>query len=215
MSSGTNQALAHAPQSDSDLTRCLHQLQGGAPGAEARLLELVYDRLRSMAAIKMKTERGNHTLQATALANETYIRLRNRFVKIDWRNSEHFYGQCSRTMRNILIDHARHRRLELEHRADVPDFDLLPELAMTDARSEELLAFDLSLDRLASFDPRGAQVIEMTQILGISREEVAAATNRSVTTVKRDISACMRWLKTDMGFAESPFQESPLPDADS
>ena len=208
MSSGTNHASAETPQSASGLTRCLHQLQGGASGAEARLLELVYHRLRAMAANKMRTERENHTLQATALANEAYLRLKSRFVEIEWKNSEHFYRQCSRTMRNILVDHARHRRLELKYREDAPAFDLLPELAMTDARSEELLALDISLDRLASFDPRGARVIEMTQILGISREEVAAATNCSITTVKRDVSACMRWLKTDMGFAKSPFSEA-------
>lgn len=184
------------PTESSGVTLCLNEMQRGVAGSEERLLQLVYQQLRRIAGQKMRRERIDHTLQPTALANEVYLKLKRTIRETDWRDRAHFYNTCSRMMRNILVDHARHRQPERD------DVAFVPELALTVQRSEELLALDRSLDRLAKFDPRGAQTIELTQILGLRQEEVAASLNTSVRTVKRDIRSCLKWLRADMGGLE-------------
>ncbi len=180
------------------VTRCLLEVRGGREGAEDHLFELVYNQLRKMAGIRMRAERKDHTLQATALANEVALKLIRCARTVEWEDSAHFYKTCSLMMRNILVDHARRKKLGLEVE------DLLPGVAITQQVSEELLALDRSLERLEKFDPRGAKVIELTQILGLKQEEVAAHLNYSLRTVKRDIFACMNWLRADMSGVPLP-----------
>jgi len=178
------------------VTRCLLEVRGGREGAEDHLLELVYKQLRKMAGIRMAKERKDHTLQATALANEVALKLIRCAREVEWEDSAHFYKTCSLMMRNILVDHARRKVQGLKVE------DLLPGVAITKQISDEVLALDQSLKRLEQFDPRGAKVVELTQILGLRQEEVAIHLNYSLRTVKRDLRACLNWLRADMnGFA--------------
>jgi RNA polymerase sigma factor (TIGR02999 family) len=177
------------------ITICLREVHDGRPGAEDRLFDLVYNQLRRMAGQKMRGERPDHTLQATALANETYTRLVNSIRATPWKDRGHFYSTCALIMRHILIDHARKGRME---RVDI---DLMPGVALTRQRSEWLMSFDESLSRLALIDPRGARIVEMTYFVGFNRKDVAEALQISTKTVQRDLDSCMRWISREMGTA--------------
>lgn len=186
---GTNSAQQPGPQS---ITICLREVNEGQPGAEERLYELVYHHLHKMAGQKMRRERPSHTLQATALANEAYIRLVRAIRSTPWQNRNHFYATCALAMRNILIDHARKVRIETIH------IDLMPGLVFDKQRSEWLMAFDESLNRLTRFDPRGAKIVELSYFMGLNQEEMAELFEVSTRTVKRDLAACLRWIRRDM-----------------
>ncbi len=189
--------LANTGDNDQNVTRCLRELRDRIPGAEDRLIQLVYERLRKMAGNRMRMERRDHTLQATALVNEVCLRLMRAAGTIDWRDSDHFYATCARMMRNILIDYARKKK------AAGVEVELLPGVALTLQRSEYLIAFDESLDRLARFDARGAKIIELKVILGMTEAEIAESLGVSVRTVKRDFSACRAWIRADMSGREA------------
>jgi len=137
----------------------------------------------------MCRERDDHTLQPTALANEAWLRLIQTARRVDWRDCEHFYATCGRIMRNILIDYAR------RHKIEKVDLEMAPGIAINDQRSEELLALDVALDRLAGFDARGARVVELIFFGGLTYPEVAGVLGISERTVKRDYSACRTWLR--------------------
>jgi RNA polymerase sigma-70 factor, ECF subfamily len=176
-----------------NITLFLRQVYEGRPGAEERLFELVYDHLRKLAAQKMRRERPEHTLQATALANEAYTRLVRAIRNTPWKDRSHFYATCAITMRNILIDYARKGRMEKV------DLELMPGVVFSRQRSEWLISFDESLNRLAAFDQRGAQIVEMTFLVGLTHKEVAELLRISTRTVRRDLASCMMWISRNMG----------------
>jgi RNA polymerase sigma factor (TIGR02999 family) len=185
--------LTTAPETETQsLTVCLRALHAGQPGAEERLLGIVYGRLRQMAGYRMRHERPDHTLQPTALANEVVLRLIRAARNVEWKDSAHFYASCAQTMRHILIDHARKNK-NLKGKVE-----LFPGVALSRQKSEELLAMDISLTRLAQTDPRGAQVIEMTVFLGLTQSEAAEALGVAERTVKRDYVACLAFLRNDL-----------------
>lgn len=179
--------------SDSEeISTCLREIHLGRPGAEARLLDRVYDHLRTMAGQRMRRERDDHTLQPTALANEAWLRLIQMARRADWAGNRHFYATCGRIMRNILIDYARRRKIEKV------DLEMAPGIAINGRRSEELLELDAALDRLAGFDSRGAKVVELIFFGGLTYKEVAAVLKVSERTVKRDFAACRAWLRCEL-----------------
>jgi RNA polymerase sigma factor (TIGR02999 family) len=180
------------------ITCCLKQVQLGEQGAEERLLTLVYNQLRKMAGQRMRKERSDHTLQPTALANEVWIKLIRTARGTAWIDSNHFYATCGRIMRNLLVDSARKRKYEKV------DVELVPGVAITEQRSEELLALDAAFDRLAKFDPRGARVVELIAIVGLTQQETAQLLGISDRTVKRDYTACRMWLRDQL-------KSSPVP----
>lgn len=188
---------ANDGESDQHVTRYLRELQDRVPGAEDRLLQLVYERLRKMAGYRMRMERRDHTLQATALVNEVCLRLIRAAGSVEWRDSDHFYATCARMMRNILIDYARKKKV-----AGI-EVELLPGVALTLQRSEWLISLDESLERLSRFDPRGAKIVELKVILGMTEAEIAESLKISVRTVKRDFSACRAWVRADMSGREA------------
>lgn len=181
-----------APESELSLTVCLRAVRARQPGAEERLFEIVYGQLRRMAGQRMRRERPDHTLQPTALANEVVLRLIHAARSVDWKDSAHFYATCAQTMRHILIDHARKNKY-LKGKVE-----LFPGIAISERKSEELLAMDDSLAKLARLDPRGAQVIEMTVFLGLTRKEAAETLGVNERTIKRDYAACLAFLRKDM-----------------
>ena len=175
-----------------DVTRMLVALRGGDAEVEHELYQAVYGELHRMAARYMRRERPDHTLQATALIHEAYVDLIDQRHK-DWQNRAHFYGVAANVMRRILIDHARtHRTAKRGGRAQKLSLD--DALPLTSQQSDELLALDEALARLAQFDPRQSRVVELRFFGGLSEEEAAQVLGVSSRTVKRDWRLAKTWL---------------------
>lgn len=189
------------PIGSEPITVCLHQVSAGVPGAEERLFALVYQQLRKMAGLRMTRERSDHTLQATALANETYLRLIRTIRCTSWKDRAHFYASCALAMRNILIDHARRGKMQKV------EIDLMPGIALSYQRSAWLIAFDEALSRLAAFDPRGARAIELTYFIGLTRDEVAEVVGVNKRTVQRDLDSGMRWIRRELNMPVAAVDE--------
>lgn len=152
----------------------------------------LYRELRRIAAAKMRSERGNHTLQPTALVHEAYLRLVDENPSA-WHNRSHILALAARAMRNILVDHARSRRAE-KRGAGAIQITLDEGHAVQRDDLADVLAVDDALKRLTALDPRQAQIIEMHVFVGLTFDEIAAELEMSVRTVKRDWSMARAWL---------------------
>ena len=177
----------------SDLTLILQQMARGEPEAGDKLLALVYDELRRMAAWKMAGESAVQTLQPTALVHEAWLRLGGD-DQPTWQNRAHFFGAAAEAMRRILIDRARRRR-GLRHgggfeRVHVDDLDRVAGLEDDD----ELLAVHEALDKLAARDPPKAELVKLRYFVGMTIEEAAAALGISEPTAKRWWAFARTWL---------------------
>jgi RNA polymerase sigma factor (TIGR02999 family) len=174
-----------------EITRLLADWRRGDEAAAERLLPLVYDELRKIAAIHLRGERAAHTLQPTALVHEAYLRLVD-LERVDWRDRTHFFAFASRLMRRVLVDHARRRQAAKRS----PDPRPIPGSASEEAglQIEELLALDVALDRLAALDERQVRVVEMRYFAGLSVEETAQVLDVSPSSVKRDWVSARAWL---------------------
>jgi RNA polymerase sigma-70 factor, ECF subfamily len=173
----------------------------GERDALDRLLPLVSHELRQVAARYLRRERGGHTLQPTALVNEAYMRLVD-LNRIQWQDRAHFFAMAARTMRRILVDHARARD-NVKRGGGAIRLSL--ELAMEVAREPErrLVELDDALRRLETTHPRKAQVVELRFFTGLSVEETATAMRVSVDTVKRDWRFAKLWLLRDLAGDEA------------
>jgi RNA polymerase sigma factor (TIGR02999 family) len=179
-----------------DVTQLLGDLRNGRPAAASQLIPLVYDELHRLARVQMRHERPDHTLQATALVHEAYLRLVHDAEK-SWQNRAHFIGVAAQVMRRILIDHARARRAA--KREGVLQQVPLEECSlMTDAQSEQLVAINEALDRLAQFDPRQSRVVELRFFGGLTVDETAEALGVSVKTVTREWRLARAWLHREV-----------------
>jgi len=178
-----------------DLTRLLSDLSSGDADAVERLFPLVYSELRQLAAAQLRGERAEHTLGATALVHEAYLRL---IGGVDtFANRAHFFGIAARAMRRILVEHARRRNAAKRGRRFQVTLDTGLDLAAA-APSDEVIAVDESLTRLAARDPRAAQVVECRYFAGFSIEETADALGISPATVKREWTMARAWLFRDL-----------------
>ena len=168
----------------------------GERAAFDRLLPLVNQELRQLAGNYLAHERRGHTLQPTALVNEAYLRLVD-LNRIQWQDRAHFFAMAARTMRRILVDHARARDNN-KRGGGAPKVSL--ELAMEVSREPErhLVELDDALRRLETIHPHKAQVVELRFFTGLSVEETAAALDTSVDTVKRDWRFAKLWLLRDL-----------------
>jgi RNA polymerase sigma factor (TIGR02999 family) len=177
-------------QAPANFTQLLTEWNSGERQALDRLTPLVYDELRKLARNHMRAERGSHTLQATAVVHEAFLRLVQANVPLEDRG--HFFRLASRLMRHVLVDHARSRarvkRIGSENAAPV---DATEVAARADV---DVIALDAALERLMKLEPRLAQVIEMRYFGGMTNEEIAAAVSTSVATVERDIRLARAWL---------------------
>ena len=182
-------------------TDLLQAWGNGEREAFDRLLPLVGHELRQLAAKYLGRERGGHTLQPTALVNEAYLRLVD-LNRIRWQDRAHFFAMAARTMRRILVDHARARDNAKRGGGAVR---LSLELAMEVAREPErrLVELDDALLRLETSHPRKAQVVELRFFTGLSLEETAAALHVSVDTVKRDWRYAKLWLLRELAGDEA------------
>lgn len=176
----------------SNITQTLERLKRGDNSAEADLVQLVYADLRRIAASQLKRERGNHTLQPTALVHETFLKLLRREPGA-WNNREHFFRAAARAMRFVLVDYARAANAERRGgeltRVELQDWSV----AVT-TKSEEILTLDRVLDKLEQKSPRQKTIVEMRYYSGLTEEEIANILNLSVRTVKRDWAVARAWL---------------------
>jgi RNA polymerase sigma factor (TIGR02999 family) len=175
-----------------DVTILLRAWGGGDKQALDRLTPLVYRELHQIAGRLMAGQRPNHTLQATALVNEAYVRLVDA-REASWQDRAHFFALCARAMRQILIDHARARASEKRGGGQVA-LELDEALAAAPAREINLLELDDALNRLAALDPRKSQVVELRFFGGLNLEETAEALRVSTKTVQRDWDLARAWL---------------------
>jgi RNA polymerase sigma factor (TIGR02999 family) len=188
----------HAP---ADFTQLLTEWRSGQPHALERLTPLVYDELRKLARGHMRAERGSHTLQATAVVHEAFLRLIQANIALQDRG--HFFALASRLMRHVLVDHAKSRS---RAKRQVPGADARPIRDDPAAPSDiDVIALDEALEKLSKLEPRMAQVIELRYFGGMTYDEIAVNLSTSAATVHRDIRLARAWLLGEMeGGGHSP-----------
>jgi len=179
-----------------DVTLLLSALTRGDDGAASQLIPVVYSELRRLAAGYMRRERVDHTLQATALVHEAYLKLVVQ-RSVNWQSRAHFFGVAAQLMRRILIDHARGHTRE-KRGGEQKRVSLDDAFVFSEQQADELLAVDDSLNRLAAIDPRQARVVELRFFAGLSVEEAAEVLGVSPKTIKRDWSVAKAWLYADL-----------------
>ena len=174
------------------VTQLLVAWRNGDQAALDKLLHLVYDELHELAERHMRGERSDNTLQATALVHEAYLRL-IRLKHITWQDRAHFFAVAARTMRRVLVDHARHRRSR-NYRSG--ELRLSLDEVATSSREQEpkLLALDEALKQLEAVDPRKCQIVELKFFGGLTNEESAEVLGVSQTTVEREWRLARAWL---------------------
>lgn len=180
-----------------DITLLLNEYKNGNKSALDDIFPLVYGELRRLAAKKLNDERVEHTLQATALVHEAYLRLVGQH-SVDWTNRAHFFGLASEMMRRILVNHALERK-RLKRGNGETKIALDEAVTFAEERELDLVELDESLNELAKFAPRQAKIIELKFFGGLTNEESAEALGISPETVKRDWRVAKSWLKTNLG----------------
>jgi RNA polymerase sigma factor (TIGR02999 family) len=190
----------------SEVTQLLLAMRQGDEQATAKLLPLVYDELRRLARAHMSIERADHTLQATALVHEAYLRLVGS-AEPSWDGRGHFFAAAAEAMRRILIEHARHKRSKKRggngQRVDL-DEELLQIVAPCQ-NVHDLLALDEALDRLAEQHPAKAELVKLLYFAGLNLEEAAAVQGIGRTTAYRHWLFARAWLHDAIaGKADSP-----------
>jgi RNA polymerase sigma factor (TIGR02999 family) len=174
------------------VTRLLADWSGGDEGALERLIPLVQPELHRLAHHYMSRESAGHTLQTTALLNEAYLHLVDD-PKRTWQNRTHFVAAAAQLMRRIMVDHARERRA-LKRGGGAVKVELDEAALVSESQSEELLALDEALERLAMLDQRKSQIVELRYFGGLTVEETAAFLKLSDRTVKREWRMAKVWL---------------------
>lgn len=181
---------------DNSITVLLGELNAGNREVEARLIAEVYNELRRLAQRYMRSERGNHTLQPTALVNEAYARMVQQPQPL-WQDRAHFFATASRIMRHILVDYARGRQAAkrggIQHQVTLND-ELLP----ARNRTVDVLILDEALEHLANFDARQARIVELHFFGGLTFLEIAEVLKVAERTVEREWSMARAWLKGEL-----------------
>jgi len=181
---------------DEDVTRLLSALTRGDEDAAGKLIPAVYDELRRLAGSYMRRERTDHTLQATALVHEAFLKLVEQ-RSVNWQSRAHFFGIAAQLMRRILVDHARGHSRDKRGGNQV-HVSIDEAFVYAEHHADEVLAVDESLNKLAKIDPRQARVVELRFFGGLSVEEAAEVLGVSPKTVKRDWSVAKAWLTADL-----------------
>jgi RNA polymerase sigma-70 factor, ECF subfamily len=174
------------------VTELLRAFRDGDHGAEGQLFDVVYDALHALARRYMRRERSDHTLQPTALVHEAYVRLVGQRAK-NWANRTHFYGVAAQVMRRVLVDHARvHATAKRGGGNHAVSLD--QSIGLSAQQSDDVLAVDEALSRLAEFDPRQSRIVELRFFGGLTEAETAAVLGVSTRTIKRDWAVAKAWL---------------------
>jgi RNA polymerase sigma factor (TIGR02999 family) len=178
------------------VTRLLAEISSGNRQAESDLIPLVYDELRRLAHHYMRSERSNHTLQATAVVHEAYLRLVKQ-RNVNWESKAHFFAVAASLMRRILCDYARsHSRSKRGGECKAVPLD--EALIFSDEKSEEMIDLDRALTRLGETDQRQSRIVELLFFGGLTAEEAATVLGISPKTVKRDWSVARAWLHREI-----------------
>jgi RNA polymerase sigma factor (TIGR02999 family) len=181
----------------SDVTRLLSAIDQGDPRAAEQLLPLVYDELRRLAAIKIAREAPGHTLQATALVHEAYLRLAGGGQPQDWNSRGHFFAAAAEAMRRILVERARHKR-SLKAGGDRRCQELTDiELAVPDPLLD-LLDLHEALSKLEQQDKRRAELVKLRFFAGLTIAEAAQALGVSESTADNDWAYARSWLRVEI-----------------
>jgi RNA polymerase sigma factor (TIGR02999 family) len=175
--------------------KCLESHLAGDPRAADELMPLVYDELRRLAALKLGDERPNHTLGPTALVHEAFVRLVSG--EVSWQGRTHFMAIAARTLRRVLVDHARARRAAKRGGGVLLD-SLIEEPAVLGADPVDVLAVDSVLERLARVNERQAALVELRVFGGLTVKETAEALGVSADTLKSDWRFARAWLKREL-----------------
>ena len=185
---------------EADVTGLLLAWSGGDKSAGEKLLPAVYAELHRQAARAMRRESSDHTLQATALLHEAYLKLVDQ-RRVEWRNRAQFFGVAAQVMRRILVDHARAQHAA-KRGGDVQQITLaghdVAHAAPDMANGVDILALHEALERLAQMDPRQVRLIELRYFGGLNIEETADALGVSAATVKREWSVARAWLRREL-----------------
>ena len=191
-----------------DITQLLHRFQAGDVDAQSLLIDAVHDELRVIAARYMRREKGDHTLQTTALVNEAYLKLVNLKIA-NWQDRAHFYAVAARVMRRILVDHAR-KHIAGKRGGGIEMLPLNEAIVFTPGRSSQIVQLDDALSRLSQTDERAAKVIELRFFGGLSVEETSEVLGISPRTVKREFMFARTWLRTEFGLGPEDGTASPV-----
>jgi RNA polymerase sigma factor (TIGR02999 family) len=192
----------------SDVTHILSAIEHGDPTAAERLLPLVYDELRKLAAHRLAQEKPGQTLQATALVHEVYLRLVGGDAADGWKSRGHFFGAAAEAMRRILVENARRKRAAKRNgnrrRVSLEGLDVADTAA-----PEQLLALDEALSRLAEEDPRKAELVKLRFYAGLSIAAAAEALDISPATAKRWWTFAKIWLLQEVEGSQAGDDEPP------
>lgn len=177
------------------VTALLQQVRVGDPNAASNLIPLIYKELHAIAERHMRREQPDNSLQATLLVDEAFVQLAGT-DKIDWQNRAHFFALASRAMRRILVDHAReanaqkrpgaHDQVDLDSALQVPE------------NTVDVLALNEALERLATWDQRQSQIVELRFFGGLDFDEIAEVMGISDRTAKRDWTMARAWLRSEL-----------------
>ena len=185
-----------ATPSQPDVTRLLLNWSEGDQASLDKLLPIVYQELRRLAQHYLRQERPDHTLQATALVHEAYLKLVDT-RNVEWQSRAHFFAVAAQMMRHILVDAARQRRAHKRgggHKLPLDEAMSVP----GETKEVNLIALDEALNRLAQIDPQQSRIIELRYFGGLSTEETAKALGVSPTTIKREWRVARAWLHREI-----------------
>ena len=183
------------------VTQLLKAMAKGDSEAADKLLPLVYGELHRLASSYMRNERPDHTLQATALINEAYLRLARE--ETDWNSREHFIGVAANVMRRVLVDYARAHKAE--HRGGgMKRIEMRDDLAISVEKLDEVEALDAALSNLEGQNPRQGKVVELRYFGGLTVEQIASFLGVSPRSVKRDWSLARIWLFRELQPGATP-----------
>ena len=178
--------------STQDVTQALREVSEGHESAPEKLMALVYDELRKLAQGYLEGERPDHTLQATALVHEAYVRLVD-WKNVSWQNRAHFFALAAQVMRRVLVDYARQKRAE-KRGGGLTKLALEEAVSFPQQRELDLVQLDEALKTLAELDPVQSNIVELRFFGGLTIEETAEAMRISPATVKREWTLAKAWL---------------------
>ena len=181
--------------SPGEVTRLLMDLEQRKQEAAPRLFELLYDELRRMAQRHLQNERADHTLQATALVHEAYLRLADN--DMHWHNRAHFFAIASSAMRKILVDHARAKRA-VKRPGSRQKVDLDEVLLLSREPYDDILTLDRALERLGEINARQERIVELRYFGGLTSNEAAEVLGVTAVTVQRDWAVAKAWLHGEL-----------------
>lgn len=181
----------------SEVTQLLQAMDAGDSRAADRLLPLVYEELRQLAAVRMAQEKPGQTLQATALVHEAWLRLAGSGQQPAWNSRGHFFGAAAEAMRRILVDRAR-QKARVRHGGGLERIDLAQVTIATEDSDDTVLAIHEALEKLAAESPQKAEIVKLRYFTGLGHAETAQVLGVSEPTVRRHWAYARAWLYAEL-----------------